>query len=176
MMPLRFIHIPKTGGISVRTFLKDNDIEFYYGNEPKHVGKHRYASYWRSEESYKFTIVRNPYARVVSYYNYTTSLNWNPTFEEFVKGKLINERIKIPSAWIPQTTWIYENNISFVNKIFKLEDNLEEKLNSFLKIRGNLLQKNVSTYDNYELYYTEELKDLIVNYFEDDFKLLGYQI
>ena len=83
MKPLRFIHIPKTGGTSVRKFLLDNDIQFYYGHEPKQVGRHRYASVWKDEESYKFTIVRNPYARTVSYYNYTTTKEWNPTFEEF---------------------------------------------------------------------------------------------
>jgi len=174
--PLRFIHIPKTGGTSIRKFLLDNNIQFYYGQEPKQVGRHRYASVWKDEESYKFTVVRNPYARTVSYYNYTINKDWKPTFENFVKNKLINKSLKVPNVWIPQVSWLYENNTCLVDKIFKLEDNLEDNLNSFLNIKGNLPKENVSTYNSYESYYTQELKDLVANYYKDDFKKLGYDI
>lgn len=176
MKPLRFIHIPKTGGTSVRKFLLENKIQFYYGQEPKQVGRHRYASVWKDEESYKFAIVRNPYTRTVSYYNYTITKDWCPTFEDFVKNKLVNKSLKVPNVWIPQVSWLYKNNICLVDKIFKLEDNLENNLNSFLNIKGKLPKENKSTYDNYDSYYTKELKTLIAGYFKEDFEKLGYDI
>ena len=176
MKPLRFIHVPKTGGTSVRKFLLDNNIQFYYGQEPKQVGRHRYASAWKDEESYKFAIVRNPYARTVSYYNYTTNKSWNPTFEDFVKNKMINKSLKVPNVWIPQVSWLYKNDLCLVDKIFKLEDNLEDNLNSFFNIKGKLTEENKSTHDGYESYYTQELKILVADYFKEDFQKLRYNI
>lgn len=175
MKPLRFIHIPKTGGSSVLKFLTDNNINFFYGNEPKRVGRHRYAITWKDEHSIKFTVVRNPYTRTVSYYNYITNNLWRPTFEDFVQYKLINKNYKIPDVWIPQTEWIYHNNICYVDKIFKLEDNFETMLNTFLKTNSKLSKENVSTFNRYDSYYTSKTKEMVKEYFESDFKLLGYE-
>jgi len=176
MKMLRFIHIPKTGGTSVRKYLLDNNIQFYSGQEPKQIGRHRPASVWKDEESYKFAVVRDPYTRTVSYYNYYTDKDWNPTFEDFVKNKMVNKSLKVPNVWIPQVSWLYENNICLVDKIFKLEDNLQDNLNIFLNIKGNLTKENISTHNSYDSYYTQELKDLIASYFKEDFEKLGYSI
>lgn len=175
MKPYRFIHIPKTGGTSILKVLTENSVNFYYGNEPKRVGRHRYASAWKDEQSIKFTIVRDPYTRTVSYYNYIKRSGWNPTFEDFVKNKMSNNEIKVPNAWVPQTKWIYQNNECLIDNIFKLEDNLEQQINSFLNINCSLTKENVSTYDNYMQYYNQDLLDLVTEYFSDDFKLLGYK-
>jgi hypothetical protein len=108
MKSFRFIHIPKTGGTSLCKYLSENNVVFFYGQEPKRVGKHRYASEWINEDSFKFTIVRNPYHRIVSFYNFTITEIWRPTFEEFVKNKLMNNDLKVHSPWILQTRWIYD--------------------------------------------------------------------
>jgi hypothetical protein len=60
-----FIHIPKCGGLSVSTALewvglRHHTMEFYMKN---------YADY-DLDEYYKFTFVRNPWSRVVSWYFY----------------------------------------------------------------------------------------------------------
>lgn len=173
--PLRFIHVPKTGGSSVLKYLTDNNVNFLYGEEPKRVGRHRYASMWASEKSYKFTVVRNPYSRTVSYYNYTTHKNWKPTFEDFVKNKLVNNIQKVPNVWIPQTMWVCdENNKIIVDKIFKLEENLECNLNNFLNLNSKLPKENVSTTDNHMNYYNNELKQIVYEIFRLDFEILKY--
>ena len=68
---LLHVHIPKTGGWSLQTTLLDYGVKkFQYG--------HRYASDIKDElgeefdNKFKFTIVRNPWARLLSSYTFCT--------------------------------------------------------------------------------------------------------
>jgi Sulfotransferase family len=62
-----FIHIPRTAGSSIENWLQGKD-QWIVERETKHLtslqAKHIYKDYW--DDYYKFSIVRNPYTRVVS--------------------------------------------------------------------------------------------------------------
>lgn len=177
-MILRYIHIPKTGGTSVLKFLQENNVNFLHGElRANKIRKgHGKAKDWKTEKSFKFATVRNPYSRIVSYYNFTKTENWRPSFYEFVTNKMINTNLNVPNVWVPQAEWVTdENGDCLIDKLFKLEDNLESNLKTFLKINSNSFPKeNVSTTDDYNSYYNEELKEIIFQRFKCDFDLLEY--
>jgi len=171
---IRFIHIPKTGGTSLVNFLKNNNIEFLYGDPPKGVGKHRPAKFWINESSFKFTIVRNPYNRIVSFYNFIKPHEAEYSFEDFVKNKLISTNTKIHNPWTLQTEYVYDDNLCIVDKLFYLENNIDKSIKDFFSCNNDYIKINVSTHNSYESYYTEELKEIIYNHFKKDFLNFGY--
>jgi len=177
---LRFIHIPKNAGSSLIDYLDTNGINYSLGVEPTRKGSHRPSFVWRDEDTLKFTICRNPYTRVVSYYNYISQNeeNWNHTFEEFVRNSLVPKTFSIPNPWIPQAWWICDNIVYqkiVVDQIFKMEDNLEVSLNSFFGVNYSFPKMNVSTFDDYDKYYSVELRNIIYQRLRIDFELLEYK-
>lgn len=128
-MKAAHIHIPKTGGISVRTALEEA-----YGNLPvlseTHIGE------WdgfdapccsighnslrelyqndvipdeRWDESFRFTFVRNPWDRLFTYYRYIQTVSfqhddiWTAnSFEEFCE--LLKERHETDPPWFQALT------------------------------------------------------------------------
>ena len=185
--PIRFIHIEKSGGTSVTRFLMRNNIDFLLGKNTKKVKKHSHAEMFENEDSFKFCVVRNPYTRLVSFYNYTAKGLFNCTFEEFVKTKLFNfgksqtpQVMKIhkpignrfEATNIRELEKCFDWNHCLVDKIFYLE-NINELLN-FLRIKKKFPQENQSTYDNHMSYYTDELKEIVADHFRKDFEILKY--
>lgn len=64
MIPIIFIHIPKTAGVSISRLPIECDIHNYPENMLKKVG----ADYWN--KAFKFTVIRHPCDRFVSAYYY----------------------------------------------------------------------------------------------------------
>ena len=176
---IRFIHIPKTGGISVVKWLKNTDIHFKVGRPcPDGFGKiHSTASYWKERHPKKeinmFSIVRNPFTRLVSYYRYIKSYdkNLDLSWEEFVYNKTTFCKHK---PWMTQTEYICDvNKKIIVNKILYFE-NLENELQNFFKINIPLSIENITNTKNinyYESYYkNQDIVSIVKEHFRDDFE------
>ena len=187
MKQIRFIHIEKSGGTSVAKFMQENNIDFLLGKNFKKVKKHSHAVMFENEDSFKFCVVRNPYTRLVSFYNYNGKGIFNCSFEEFVKTKLITNRIapQVMKIYKPVENYKFgempirelENQYQWdkllVDKIFYLE-RIDELLN-FLNIEGIFPVENKSTFDDHMTYYTPELKEIVADHFRKDFEILGYE-
>lgn len=182
---IRFIHIPKNGGTTVKRWLERNNIEFVLGRQKKwcaerekikYKGTHRKAINWVDEGIPKFAVVRNPYSRFVSYYTYAlkTDPDWGVSFEEFVADKKIDVPVNVPNQWFLQKSWLVDSlgNI-IVDHIFHLE-NLEPDIQKFFNVNDPIKEENVSRIENYQSYYTEETKKIIYEHFKEDFKLFNY--
>ena len=64
---LTFIHIPKTGGTSVFTWIEENFD--YVQNGSKHSTINQYKKSFAQPKNY-FSIVRHPVDRILSWYHY----------------------------------------------------------------------------------------------------------
>ena len=167
-----FIHIPKNAGTS---------IEEYFGNESvriqpsKHADIHEIKS--RFKNSYnnykKFTIIRNPYDKMVLWYFYLKKNLGNYNVIEF------NDWIKDPSKF-----WHANDPISFLKpqydwiddtvEIIKFE-NLNKEINSFFNKKINLPVTNKSNHNNYLEYYNKQSLDIIYDKYKKDFIKFNYK-
>jgi len=180
-----FIHISKAGGTSVTNWLKNNFHVSKIG--PKHCRLDRLISK-NIDFDFHFTIVRNPFARVHSWYWY------------HVQGGQFN---KIPNKW-PQwkeaaekgfNQWILnssrigstKSSIWWTQKSFidtsldydacRLENidaefkRIQNRLNCFEPIPIT----NTSNHSHYRKDYTPETRKIIEDHFQEDFEYFSYQ-
>ena len=168
-----FIHIPKNAGTS---------IEKYFVNGSVRIQPEKHADIYEIKKKFKnsynnyrkFTIIRNPYDKMVSWYFYLKrNLGENYNIIEF------NKWIKDPSKFWhaddpisflkPQCKWIDDNVV-----LLKFE-NLNKELNEFFNKEINLLITNKSNHKYYLEYYNQESLDIIYNRYKEDFKKFNYK-
>lgn len=183
-----FVHIPKCAGISVNKALFGNlagghtTLEHYLNiYEPKNI-----LSY------FKFTIVRNPWDRVVSAYHFLQQGGMNQpdktfyqqelakfsNFEDFVKNWLrYPENLKKYHHFQTQSHYILDKHnkvpldfIGYLENIDKDFAHICKKMN----IKATLPNSNQSKRNNYQDYYSNETRDIVAEVYKQDIELLGY--
>jgi hypothetical protein len=144
-----FIHIPRTGGSSIEQWLQGKD-QWNINKETKHLtslqAKHIYKDYW--DEYYKFSIVRNPYNRVVS-----TLQQADFYGVDIIEGVISLERYKKKFGY-PLTI---ENDTRFSkwNDVYQMAQDKQSKLTARC-VYGNLLSENID-----KVFRFEELKEAV---------------
>jgi hypothetical protein len=194
-MNILFLHIPKTAGTSIQ-----HAIQTKYGY-PKWMRYHSRLSstleickMYSYIPDYSFTVVRDPYDRLVSLFTHTKKqykedpisffLNEssgnknNPNYEaylEFMKTDF-NSWIKstfskktefVDLKLMPQSEYI---DCDYDIDIFKFEElyKVEEKLKVTLPKLNENLKPNIA--------WTDESKQIVQNYFKEDFERFDYPI
>lgn len=176
-----FIHINKTGGSSVEKALR---IPFEHKTaieKIEEIGRDNW------DKKLTFTIVRNPWDKVVSHYHYRvdtnqTNLRDKPIeFGEWVKrayGDQDTFYYNNPRMFMPQIDWIAdENGKILVDKIIHFE-NLNAEFGEVLqKLARNTTLPHVkkSGHQHYREYYDQETIEIVRNWFERDIERFGYQ-
>jgi hypothetical protein len=189
-----FIHIPKTAGTSIEQFLKDNgknDIE-YIGVRNGRSLHHLMAFELKREipfiydKYYKFSIVRNPYDRLLSEYYWTPikgiGFKSNQTKADFITyvSKVVKNKLYFDNIYndhfIPQYLFLYNNNKLLVDQLFKYED-LEwivQYLKKKLNIEKNFPYLNKSKYSYIKKDWNDRQKERIYKIYKIDFILFNY--
>ena len=200
-----FIHIPKCAGESI-TELLTSDLN----RGVKFLGKHDYlqkALHVMEEKINSFTtfsVVRNPFHQVVSYYEHlrkplyispvklktqypgykgwlepkiSCKLAMELDFKDWVKKVYLKKKGCHPWHGDYLKWLVDDNNILRVDKILKFEElkNDFPKLQSELGIQGKLPHKNKSIDVNYQDYYDAETKDIIYQEFKASLDLFNYE-
>jgi len=181
---LRFIHIPKTAGTAVSHWLQQHFPDVLYGKtglaKPSHM--HRTAADWRQTDSDQviyFTVVRHPFSRLISYYNYIWQGDKPLSFRQFletqprVHGKGWLNGVRVPCPWTPQTAYVYEGSRCLVEKVLR-QEHVQLELQNYFKCKYELPKVNISTRDDYLSYIESDLMDLCYTLFREDYINFGY--
>ncbi len=180
----RFIHIPKTAGRSVIRFLRENKLQVLSPTtkaDGTATKKHRtaYKYYCDVPNEERFCIVRNPYARLVSFYNYSIMQGWidkDYPWTDFVMNRPHIPPLRDNQPWRQQIDYIMHDGKLYVHKKLKLE-NINESLPRYLQTWKLLPKENVSTTKGLSLtsyYQNSAVIQRVRKDFRQDFKHLHY--
>lgn len=189
-----FVHIPKTAGNSIQSVLRDysedelvalrkeqDGIERFGLRNPNYkLKKHSTLSEYHDalgpeqfRNLYKFTCVRNPWDRMVSYYFTPTQKpeNWNrKKFRETIsKAVSVPDYLRLENG--------EANPFGNVDCIMRFE-NLADDFRSVCDAIGisppGLPQYNRSSREHYSKYYDEELRELVRARFAAEIERFSY--
>ncbi|WP_455207117.1 sulfotransferase family 2 domain-containing protein [Kaarinaea lacus] len=183
-----FVHIPKCAGVSMNKTL--------YGNlAGAHTTLSDYTCIFSPKEIneyFKFTIVRNPWDRLVSAFHFLKKGGMNETdkiwaqsnlgeykdFRSFVLKWLNQDNIWKYYHFQPQHHYFLESHQKVCIDFFAFLENLDndfefiaKKINSTHKLQ----QKNQSQHKDYKDYYDNETIKIVSKVYADDIRLLGYK-
>ena len=150
--------------------------------------KHLDLNFWQKNLVFKnhlvFSIVRNPYTRVVSYYhninnNIKNNFNFNFTFKEFIKFKLINclsDSFNFINYKKTQLNYLKNSSSEVVcDKFYKMESDMEKISYDFNLPNLNINKINCANYDrNYSKLFDDELIHWVQINYKEDFDFFGY--
>ena len=175
-----FIHVPKTGGVSI-----SNVLEI----PRKYQGHTRLKDHKNHPDDYfKFCFVRNPWDRFVSCYFYFKEygrgdnldrhngeiVNSFSSFDEFVRSFSV-ENNKFRGLHFHDQIHFFDEKINFVGKFENLQEDFNfvcEKINVPCQ---KLPHKNKSNHNHYTDYYNDETRKLVGKIYSNDIEAFGYK-
>lgn len=188
-----FIHIPKTGGTSLKKILSEKinidgfkvNGELVIYNKNTHIGINK-KQFLKYKDYFKFTIVRHPYDWIKSYYNFHA--NKSKFYAQITNKKINNTITESFDDYLKnlnsfnQTDFFTDGNDIFVDKICKLENFDKDMVFILKKLKLNLNYKHTHMKNSVE-FKIDQIKDLTENQKKEiqrickkDFELLGYTI
>lgn len=186
-----FVHIQKTGGVSVESALRRHDATI--GSSLHDGRRHLFAREIRAilpqdqwDRSFKFAFVRNPWDRLVSWYHMCIQSSapnefakhvqqQAPTFEAFVTTTTTGKAVR--TTW-NQLDYVTDDNgeviVDFIGRYERLcEDSaaIGERLGLALE----LPHTNRSTHGGYRDYYSASSREIVTERFARDIRYFGYE-
>ena len=180
-----FIHIPKSGGTSIGKSLL-NDDSLYDNKSHNPYSKELVMPIY--DDYFKFSIVRNPWARLVSlFYEKTPRFTGGISFSDYIKEICINntnssilQRDKnaiLHSS--PYLDYWFNGTIDKIDFVGKFEDiqNCWKTISKRLQYSTSLLPKRrIGVYSkHYTEYYDAETRQIVAEKYAKDIEYFGYK-
>ncbi len=189
-----FVHIPKTAGNSVQSVLgnysedeivalrgEQDGIERFGLRNPKYnVKKHSTLAEYKSalgeaqfDGLYKFTCVRNPWVRMVSYYFTPTQQVGALDRKKF--RKIISKALSVADYLrLGKGEEDPFGNVDYIMRFENLADDFRIVCATLSIPTASLPQYNRSNREHYSKYYTDELRELVRERFAPEIERFGY--
>jgi chondroitin 4-sulfotransferase 11 len=175
-----FIHINKCGGTTIDELFSGKFQGHKKVFDYKKLNPNEFDNY------FKFTFVRNPWDRVVSFYHYQLKRKWdfypfNETisFKEFVKNWLIQMPKQTTLNTHPCYDWISDKDDNLLVDFIGRFENLQEDFNTVCDKIGiphqELPHQNKSKHKHYTEYYDKETKQIVAEKYAKDIEYFGYE-
>jgi len=189
-----FIHIPKTAGNSIQSVLRDysedqlvalrkeqDGIErFGLRNLKYKIRKHSTLKEYRDtlgdeqfRKLYRFTCVRNPWDRMVSYYFTPTQSpeSWDrKKFREII-SKVVSIADYLRLKKDEEDPFA---NVDYIMRFENLADDFHSLCNQLKISPATLPQYNRSSREHYSKYYDDELREFVGTRFAAEIERFGY--
>jgi len=165
-----FIHIIKTGGVSVATALDMNEKQCHLS--ASQIRKIAGEEAW--EKYFKFTIVRNPWDKMVSSYHYNHH-KWvapGTPFEEYIRRWGNGLQV---TRFPPQNSPYINEKLDFIGHFERLEEDFKTIKDRLGHPEIALLHLNRSERRNYRSYYSAETRKIVEDKFSEDIKQWGFE-
>jgi hypothetical protein len=183
-----FLHVPKTGGTTIKRLfgisqLDDPDPNIRPSLQHltckllrQQIGSEKYDGY------YKFSFVRNPWARIVSDYFWRQQLpKKRPVlpFPEFVRNvqKLVLENNyyeqEFGDHFIPQTC--YTIDVDDVFRFERFEEGIQTVATKLGVETGPVSAKESNPYDSYWTYYDGVSRSVIHEIYREEIEQYGFE-
>lgn len=180
--PFIFIHINKTGGTSIgraiglpiKDHLTAREVIARIGLEQ-----------WNA--AYKFTVVRNPWDKVVSHFEYRRKKNKtriatdNVTFSDWVKMTYGANKDTFyynnPRSFQPQVEWLKDtDDVISMDYIIRFEAINEgfEQVRKVIGLETELPHLNASSRRDYRSYYDDQTRAIVARWFVEDITQFRY--
>ena len=185
-----FVHIPKTGGTSISSVLKEysephNIKKWYVRSSSNHLTSEKIVAQLENPSTYcKFAVVRNPFDLCVSIWAYKIMSGWpqNVGFKEFMLFAHNHQKHPQLKAIRPlfdggQTSWTHIKGKQVVDVILKFENLKEDfkKVTERLGLVDVCLPKlNQTSHRHFSSYYDKETIQLVQQTFCHDWDTFGY--
>ncbi len=175
-----YVSIPKTGTLSVRTWLR----KYYEGiplkifnklnrHAPRHpgMGYHSHNVPDVCKDYLIFTTVRNPYARAYSAYKFE---RFKGEFLKYLTMLPTRRHRANPNMFHTQTHFIQESGATHIIRLENLSSILELPFVDKTVMPDHLRKSSANIKPPYEKYYNEEEHQALLDYCEEDFETFGY--
>ena len=175
-----FIHIPKCGGVTIENTFnwrgrRHHTMEYYEKRNPN-IDLNDY---------YKFTFVRNPWSRMVSWYHYhqNVEIYKDITFKNWCKTGLMTHWTKIVDGicWkgkdpLNCQEWITnKKKYDFIGKTENLQEGFNTVCDKIGIPRQELPHANKSNHGHYTEYYDDETRNIVSKKYAKDIEYFGYK-
>jgi sulfotransferase famil protein len=189
-----FVHIPKTAGNSIQSVLRNysedeivalrgeqDGIERFGLRNPKYnIKKHSTLADYKTalgeaqfDGLYKFTCVRNPWDRMVSYYFTPTQQVDALDRKEF--RKIISKALSVGDYLrLGEGEEDPFGNVDYVMRFENLVDDFRAVCAALGISPTTLPQYNRSSREHYAKYYDDELRELVRKRFAPEIERFGY--
>jgi hypothetical protein len=190
-----FVHIPKTAGNSIQSALRDysedqlvalrkeqDGVERFGLRNPNYkIKKHSTLAEYRDalgdeqfRQLYKFTCVRNPWDRMVSYYFTPTQ---NPEIWDRKKFRgIISKAVSVADYLrLNQGEKDPFENVDRIMHFENLDDDFRAVCANLRIPAASLPHYNRSNREHYSKYYDDELRELVRERFAAEIERFGYE-
>ena len=173
-----FYHIPKTAGTSMYSVFKQYGVsahvnEFHWTRVRSHTAVEHTWDKYKGNEYFSFAVVRNPYDRMFSLYNFLKRRRIiKETLEEFINKmdrepsqfKLLNYNGVVPLSFVGKFENL-EEDFNFIADKIKIKERYKDLPKLFKAVNNG----------NYKEQINNELKAIIDEKHHDDFINFNYK-
>jgi hypothetical protein len=181
LRPYVFVHINKTGGSSIEKALgigldHSTALEKYHQLGPRA---------W--QRKFTFTMVRNPWDKVVSHYHYRVRTNQTGLgdraipFDQWLQRCYVDHDPRYydqPRMFMPQRQWLINEEGELLVEFIGRFENIEADFHQICERLGTDAQlghAKPSSRGSYRDYYDANSEALVREFFAEDLELFGYQ-
>jgi hypothetical protein len=190
-----FVHIPKTAGNSIQSVLRDyseeelvalrgeqDGIERFGLRNPKYkIKKHSTLAEYRAAlgemefgNLYKFTCVRNPWDRMVSYY-FTPTQNTSAWDRKKFRKAIVKVLPVAKYLRLDKGRGDPFANVNYIMRFENLADDFRAVCAALDISPAPLPRYNRSHREHYSKYYDDELRELVGARFAAEIERFGYK-